>query len=95
MDFIRTSAHLPQFNPKPIILQTKKYKANLVIIISHILLLKPPQFMVGGRSTPGPPQVHEGPDVALEGSLPSEIWQAGSIIWKALCALQCSGMASG
>ena len=73
MDFTRTSAHLPQFNPKPIILQTKKYKANLVIIISHILLLKPPQFTLGGRSTPGPPQVHEGPDVALEGSLPSEI----------------------
>lgn len=95
MDFTRTSAHLPQFNPNPIILQTKKYKANLVIIISHILLLKPPQFTIGGRSTPGLPQVYEGPDVALEGSLLSEIWQAGSIIWKALFALQCCGMTAG
>lgn len=95
MDFTRTSAHLPQFNPNPIILQTKKYKANLVIIISHILLLKPPQFTIGGRSISGPPQVYEGPDVALEGSLLSEIWQAGSIIWKALFALQCCGMTAG
>lgn len=86
-DFTRTFAHLPQFNLKPVILQTKAWRANIVVIISHTLLFKTLQFSVGGGSTPGPPQVCEGFDEPSEGPLRSEIWQTRSIAWNVLFAL--------